>query len=125
MAECYEGVTLKGSVRSLDRTDVYCSKIYRRTACARAWYELSMAYTTPRTPADSFDGRPYVTAVVDRCRADYCAAAQTPALCAPGAALTKASFAAFVTWLVEQELTLPEGRAAQWAGAMYFGEWLQ
>lgn len=127
MAECYRGVTPAGSVRSLDRTDVFCSKIYRRQACAGAWHEMSIAYTTPRTPAESFDGKPSVMAVVERCRAEYCVGATVaaPALCAPGSALTKASMTELVTWLVAQELTLPEGRAEQWASSLYFGTWLQ
>lgn len=126
MAECYRGVTPSASVRSLEHTDVYCSKLYRRPGCARAWYELSMASTTPVAPPDRFDSKPYVVGVVERCRAEYCggAPADAPALCTPSA-LTKASFTAFVTWLVLQELTLPEATAAQWPGSMYLGPWLQ
>jgi len=126
MSECYRGVTPHGSVHSLDRTDVYCSKIYRRPACAHAWLEMSMAYTTPRQSTDAFDGKPYVMAVVDRCRNDYCAASgDKPALCSPTGELTKATFKAFVIWLLEQELTIPADRAERWARSFYLGPWLR
>jgi hypothetical protein len=127
MAECYRGVTPRGSVRSLDRTDVYCSKIYRRPACARAWLDLSIAYTTPRQPTDTFDGKSFVVSVVDRCRKDYCVVAtgEKPALCSSASELTKAEFTAFVKWLVEQELTIPDERSEHWANSFYLGAWLQ
>jgi hypothetical protein len=125
MDECYRGVTPKGSVRSLDRTDVYCSKIYQRPACARAWYELSIATTTPITPPAAFDSKPYVTAVVSRCREEYCSGTTRPALCSSSAELTKANVTAFVTWLLDQELTLPADQTARWARSIYFGPWLE
>jgi len=126
MSECYRGVTPRGSAHSLDRTDVYCSKIYRRPACARAWFDMSIAYTTPREPPATFDGKPYVMAVIDRCREDYCVASgDKPALCSSTSELTKSALTAFVTWLVEQELTIPAQRAERWARSFYLGPWLR
>ncbi len=127
MLECYRGTTPRGSVSSLERTDVLCSKIYRRAACSAAWYEASIAYTTPRHAGDGFDGKSNVQAIVDRCRADYCADTKTaqPALCSASAPLTKTTFTAFVAWLLLEELTFPDDEAMKWAKAPYYGSWLQ
>jgi hypothetical protein len=126
MTECVRGTRPSGSVRSLELTDVFCSKIYRRPACARAWYEMSIAFTTPRTASDKFDEKPYVVAMVDRCRDEYCGGATNqPTLCSRSAELSKASVRAFVKWLLEEELTIPGEHSGSWARSLYFGAWLR
>ena len=76
---------------------------------------------------DSVWSRPYVQAIVDRCRAAYCLATTTnqPELCLPSAAITKVNVTTFVAWLVDRELMLPKGPSEYWASSMYLGEWLQ
>lgn len=127
LSECYRGVTPNGPASSLERTDFFCSKIYRRSSCAEAWYAMSIEYTTPRNPSVRFDGLPLLTTVVNNCRAEYClvSKATQPALCVTSEKLTKASFAAFTTWLIEQELTFPKAEIANWANSLYFGAWLE
>lgn len=131
MTGCYRGVNPE-RVEDFTHTDFYCSQIYRRPACGKAWHDMSMAFTTPRMPDDVFNARSYVAAVVDACRADYCIAEKhpttlpSPALCAAKTELTKDTIIEFVTWLLDQELTFPIEQSQKWArGAFVEGIWLR
>lgn len=109
----------QGSVRTLEHTDILCSTLYRRPACAKAWLEFSMEYTRPRTATEQLDLRPQMTAMVEACRSEYCAGT-SPTLCSPNATLTRESYDEFVKFLLDQELTIGDEHKWKWARSPYF-----
>lgn len=119
LSECVRRWSPQGSVRALEHTDILCSTIYRRPACARAWLEFSMEYTRPMTASEPLDLRPQMTAMVEACRAEYCTGT-SPTLCTPNGMLTRDSYDEFVKFLLDQELTIADEHKWKWARSPNF-----
>lgn len=119
LSECVRRWNPQGSVRTLEHTDILCSTLYRRPACAKAWLEFSMEYTRPMTATEPLDLRPQMTAMVEACRAEYCTGT-SPTMCTPNATLTRESYDEFVKFLLDQELTIADEHKWKWARGPYF-----